>query len=209
MIAPIRTECLHHDAENNPDTFSAMLHPIRRQASIAFRRYRSEAREELIQEVIANSYRAWVRLIKRGRADVALPTPLAQFAIRQVRAGRKVGSRQSRLDLLSPSARRIHGFTIGQLDHRDDHSDTWQQLLVEDRRSGPSETAAVRIDMAAWFQTLSRRNRRIANALALGGSTGSVARQFGISHGRVSQLRRWFRQQWEQFQEGRLVGPAA
>ena len=56
MIAPIRTECLQHDAEWNPDNFSAMLEPIRRQASIAFRYCRSEAREELIQEVIANSY---------------------------------------------------------------------------------------------------------------------------------------------------------
>ena len=208
MIAPIRTDCLHHDAGCDPDKFLAMLQPIRRQASIAFRRCRSEAREELIQEVIANSYRAWVRLVKRGRADVALPTPLAQFAIRQVRAGRRVGSRQSRLDILSPSARRIHGFTIGRLDHRDDHSDTCQQLLVEDRRSGPAETAAIRLDVAGWFRTLSRRNRRIANALALGGSTGSVARQFGVSCGRVSQLRRWFRLQWEQFQEGRLVGRA-
>lgn len=206
MIAPIRTECLQHDAEWNPDNFSAMLKPIRRQASIAFRYCRTEAREELIQEVIANSYRAWVRLVKRGRADVAFPTRLAQFAIRQVRAGRKVGSRQNTLDLLSPSARRIHGFTIGRLDHRDNHSDTWQEMLVEDRRSGPSETAAVRIDVAAWFRMLSKRNRRIAKALALGGSTQSVARQFGISQARVSQLRRWFRRHWEQFQEGHLVG---
>ena len=75
------------------DRFLAMLPQIRRQALAAFRRQRSEAREELIQEVVANSYRTWVLLVRRGKESVAYPTPLAQYAIRQVRDGRRVGGR--------------------------------------------------------------------------------------------------------------------
>jgi hypothetical protein len=103
MIAPLRTNCLQPDADFDPDQFLTLMRQIRRQASIAFRHRNAEARKELIEDVIANAYRAWVRLVKRGRAEMAFPTPLAQFAIRQVRAGRKVGSRQSTLDIiLSP-----------------------------------------------------------------------------------------------------------
>ena len=72
-----------------------MLPQIRRQASFAFRGLGAELREELIQEVIANAYRSFHRLVQQGKQAVAFPTPLAQFAIRQVRAGRRVGSRQN------------------------------------------------------------------------------------------------------------------
>ena len=92
MIAPLRDRTVEHNARR-PDQFLAMLPQIRRQASIAFCHRGAEARDELIQEVIANAYRAWVRLVKRERAEMAFPTPLAQFAIRQVRAGRRVGIR--------------------------------------------------------------------------------------------------------------------
>ncbi len=73
---------------------------------------------------------------------------------------------------------------------------------MEDHRSGPAETAAARIDVAAWFHALSPQNRRIAQALALGEPTAEVARQFGVSPGRISQLRVDFRRSWEQLQGG-------
>ena len=63
------------------------------------------------------------------------------------------------------------------------------RLLVEDRKAGPAETAAARMDLAAWFGTLTKRNRKIAKALALGEPTAAAAKKFGISPGRISQLR--------------------
>jgi hypothetical protein len=41
----------------------------------------------------------------------------------------------------------------------------------------------------------------VLDALAVGGRTGEVARRFGISQGRVSQLRRVFAVKWKQFHE--------
>ncbi len=73
-------------------------------------------------------------------------------------------------------------------------------MLCEDRRAGPAETAAARLDLADWFRKLSPRNRRIARALALGEQTNVVAQRFGLTAGRISQLRAWFRNHWEQFQ---------
>ena len=42
----------------------------------------------------------------------------------------------------------------------------------------------------------------LPEALALGEQTAAVARQFGVSPGRISQLRVDFRKNWEQFQAG-------
>jgi DNA-binding CsgD family transcriptional regulator len=166
---------------------------------------RAEARDELTAEVVANAYCAFVRLARRGKLASAYATPLAQFAIRQVRDGRRVGCRQNAKDIMSCCARRIHGFKIERTVQKDLHTGTWNQLLVEDRRAGPAETAAARLDLAAWLRTLSKRNRQIAKALSFGETTDGVARQFGLSAGRVSQLRAWLREQWEQFQGGRKL----
>ena len=202
MIAPLRTDCLQPDAQFDADQFLAMLPRIRRQASIAFRHRGAEAREELIQEVTANAYQAWVRLVQRGDAALAFPTPLAQFAIRQVRAGRRVGSRTSSLDILSGNARRARGLIVESLDQLDPQTGTLNHLLIEDRRAGPAETAAARMDVREWLGTLMKQHRRIAKALALGETTNVLAREFGCSPARISQLRRWFRQHWERFQTG-------
>jgi hypothetical protein len=200
MIALSRTNARNHQPDSVQHTFLAMLPQIRRQAWMAFRNQRAEARAELIQEVVANAYCAFAQLVRCGKQAVAYPTPLAQFAIRQVRAGRRVGSRLNQQDLLSPYARRIQGFTIERLDQQDQPRGTWRQILVEDQHAGPAETAAARIDVTAWLGTLSRRQCQIAKALALGASTEEVARQFGICPARISQLRSWFRQRWERFQ---------
>jgi len=187
-----------------------MLQQIRRQASIAFRRFSSEAREELVQEVTANAYRAWDLLMRRGKESVAYATPLARYAIRQVREGRRVGGHQNAQDILSTSAIKLHGFKVERLDQKDQLTGAWKELLVEDRRAGPAEVAAARLDLAAWYRTLSKRNRQIASALSMGETTADVARRYALSPGRVSQLRVWLRRHWEQFQgDNPLVGCVA
>ena len=149
-------------------------------------------------------------LCSKAKQAVAFPTPLAQFAIRQVRAGRRVGSRLNSLDILSGNARRTRGLIVESLDQRDPQSGTLNHLLIEDRHAGPAETAAARMDVRAWLGTLSRQQRRIAKALALGETTNVVARKFGVSPARISQLRSWFRQHWERFQAGtKAAGCAA
>jgi hypothetical protein len=199
MIAPIRTESAQ-DQESVHERFLAMLPQIQRQARLAFRDYGAEARQEMTQEVVASAFCMFVRLVQRCNEAAAYPTPLAQFAIRRVRSGRCIGSPMNVNDVLSTHCCLAQGLTIERLDQR--QSDSWDQQLVESRHAGPAETAAARIDVAAWLRTLSRRDRRIAQALASGERTCVVARRFGLSTGRISQLRAWFRAAWDRFQGG-------
>ena len=100
------------------------------------------------------------------------------------------------------------GIRVGRLDHYDTETDEWKEVLVEDRRAGPAETACCRIDFADWLTSLSRRYRRIATTLAQGESTGATAKRFKVSSGRMSQIRRELRESWEEFQGEPEAGAA-
>jgi hypothetical protein len=73
-------------------------------------------------------------------------------------------------------------------------------VLVEDRHAGPADTAAARIDIGEWFDSLPKHKRRIAKTLATGETTKTTARKFGVSPGRISQTRRELQQAWQEFQ---------
>ena len=103
-------------------------------------------------------------------------------------------------DVSSAYAQQAKGFTVERLDRYDAENDEWREILIEDRRSGPAETAAARLDIGQWFASLPRKKRRIAESLARGECTKTAARKFRVSSGRISQLRREFQDSWEEFQ---------
>jgi hypothetical protein len=196
MIATVSKSKRKTASRHRNDKFLAMLPEIRKQAGFTFRRVPFDAREELVQEVVAQAYSLFVRLCQRRKLALVFPTPLAQFAIKKVRAGRRLGSRGNIRDLMSPRAAVMKGFKIEHLDQR---TGQWREALVEDRTAGPAQIAETRIDFASWLSTLSNRDRQLAEKLAFGETTGCVARTFRISAGRVSQLRRDLCKSWRAF----------
>lgn len=192
MIASAPT---HRDEAH--DQFLALLPKIRRQAALAFRSQPPDTRDDLIQEAVANAYVAYRRLVELGKRDIVFPTPLARYAVRQVRSGRRVGTRLNTRDVLSPANRRVVVESLVQFDPVDR---VWKETLVEDRHAGPAETAAVRIDFARWFRSLPIKRRHIAALLAGGATTKAAARKSNLSPGRVSQVRRELEEAWARFQ---------
>ena len=90
--------------------------------------------------------------------------------------------------------------TVERLDVFDEREGEWKEVLLEDRHAGPAETAAARIDIAEWFARLPKKKRRIAQTLAKGETTKRTARQFRVTPGRISQMRRELQQAWRDFQ---------
>jgi hypothetical protein len=181
-------------------TFEELLPAITKQASVAFRDSPPCEREEQVAETIANCYLAYTRLLERGLGHVIYPTPLATYAIKQVHAGRRVGTKLNVKDVSSEYCRQRKRIRIERLDHYDRDEGGWQEILVEDRRATPADVAATRLDFAAWLQTLRRKERRVAELLSTGESTKVAARRFRISPARISQLRRELRDCWLTFQ---------
>jgi hypothetical protein len=196
MIAHART------IRTREDRFLEMLPQIRDQARHAFRKEQPERGEELLAETLANCWVAFARLMDRGLGDVIYPTPLVQYAIKQVRDGRRVGGKLNANDVSSAYAPRRKNFVLKTLDLFDEVEHQWKEVLVEDKHAGPADTAASRLDFADWLRLLPRRLRRIAETLATGETTKRAAKRFRVSPGRISQLRRELQQNWQDFRGG-------
>lgn len=190
------------------DKFVSLLPSIQNQAGVAFRSEPSERRQELIAEVCANCWVAFVGLIERGLEDVIYATPLAQYAIKQVRSGRKVGIKANVNDITSRHCQVRKGVRVGRLDHYDMDEEDWKEVLIEDRHAGPAQTAIARIDISHWFEQLKPRDRAIASFLALGNGTKDTAKEFRVSPGRIAQKRREFLERWGHFQNESMATAA-
>ena len=197
MIAPASST--REASQDDNELFLAMLPAIERHAHRYFGGRPREQREELVASTVALAFAMFVRLVNRGKADVAYPSPLAIYACRQVLAGRSLGTRLNVRDVTSRHCRIRKGVHVERLDLFDKEEGAWREILVEDRKSTPADIAAARIDVPSFFATLTPRSRLMAEALAGGESTAGVAKQFRVSAARISRLRRQLHEKWLQF----------
>ena len=169
----------------------------------AKRYHGAERREELVAEAIATALVAFVHLVELGKADLAYPSVLAQYAVAQVRAGRRTATRANSRDVCSRACQAKNGFTVEQLDNRNGNP-VWQDALADNSRTPVPDAVAFRLDFPEWLRSMPARDRRIVEALSTGRTTNEVSRRFAVTPGRVSQLRREFCESWRTF-HGELV----
>jgi DNA-binding NarL/FixJ family response regulator len=180
--------------------FLAMLPKIVAHCRVCFRGLLAEAREEAIQDAISHALAAYVRLVDQDKADCGFPTVLARHAVGHVRDGRMVGARQNSRDLLSRKAQLTKRFLVQQFSCFDEGRHLWSEAVIEDHRTPVPEQAAFRIDFPTWLDMLSKRDRRIAEELAVGQTTTEVAQRLGVSSARISQKRLELQTSWRVFQ---------
>ena len=160
----------------------AMLPTIIRVAKRAFRSYDPEAKQEAVQNVVANTCAAVAGLAKRGKLDLAYPTVLAKFGIRQTLDHRKTGSSLNIKDVLSKYCQEHKGVTVERIDRFNDLEDCWEEAVVQDTRNAPvPEVVAFRVDFRNWLKSLHPRDRKVARYLSLGHRTSDAARKFKVS----------------------------
>ena len=181
--------------------FVDMLPTIIRYAKASFRNLDSDAREDLVQECIANCLVAFVRLVERDKQSIAYPNVLAMYAVKQIKDGRRVGKRACVNDVYDIHAKVSGGYQLYHIGSPRDQRVGWRNQLIENKRTSPADLAAFKLDFNAWLPSLSRRDRCVAEDLAMGERTGDVAKKYGVSPSRVSQLRRRLQESWEQFIE--------
>jgi hypothetical protein len=200
----------------HPDDFLPLMTVVQRHAAVVFRGLPQVEREEAIAEAVAAAFVAYRRLCDRGIDPVReFPSMMASYAVLQVKDGRQVGSRRSSKDVLSARAQRRHGFHVESLpissrrSLEDLHSavggqremDVFEERLHENRRTPVPEQAAFRIDWPQFLRSLSRRDQRLALFLSMGNSAKQAAGKFGVSPGRVTQLRHSWSRQWHRINE--------
>jgi hypothetical protein len=178
---------------------TTMLPTITRIARQNFSHLDPEGKAEATAEVVAAAFIMFVGLVRDGREALAFPSVLGMYGVRRVRIGRAAATPMNVRDVSSLYCQLQKGVTVERLDRYDRSEDTWQEVLVEDRHSGPAEIAAARMDFAAWLRSLTKRDRKYAEILATGETTGEAAKQCRVSPSRISQTRRQLMESWQEF----------
>lgn len=187
--------------------FLAILPQVERHALFAFRNVKDPGRfDDSVQETLALCWLWACRLWEKGRDAREFPTTLASFATRHVRSGRSfVGKNHVTKDALSPVAQAMQGFLVKALPSIEAQTGSpWQAALMDNTQSPPDEQAAFRIDFPAFLESLTDRDRRVAEDMMSGDTTRDLAARHRVSPARISQLRREFKDDWEAFTADRM-----
>lgn len=181
--------------------FLKILPRIEAHARICFRHLRCpHRRADAVAECIGLCWKWFLRLAQRGKDGSEFASMLATYAVKQVRSGRRLTGQAKSKDAMNPNAQRQKGFTVGKLPDRSTLTgNPLAEALRDNTRSEVPDQVAFRLDFPAWLGTHSERNRRIAQAMMLGLATKELAKRFGISPSRVSQLRLEFHDDWQHF----------
>ncbi len=175
--------------------FVAMLPEIEQKLRLAFCRLDPDAREDAIEEGIVHSLLAYLRLDEQDRAEVTTPSSLAWYSSRLVKRGRPTSGKMNGKEPLSRYGQISNAIKVER------QPSNWIDAMVADKRASVSDQVAARMDVGAWFATLTKRMKEVAKDLAFGCSTSEVAKKHGVSAGRISQLRRMLEESWAAFQQ--------
>ena len=181
--------------------YLALLPRLEAHGRIAFRHLPClDLRAEALQEMRALAWKWVVRLMQRGRDPLQFPAALVTFAARAVRSGRRLVGQEPAKDVLSPLAQRRRGFAVGPLPPfttAGDHPLT--EALKDNTRTPVPDQVQFRLDFPQWRRSRSPRDRRVIDRMLQGDRTRDLARRFGVSPARVSQLRRDYSEDWHRF----------
>jgi hypothetical protein len=170
-------------------------------------------RDDFVSEAVALAWKWFRRAAERGKDPGRFAGALASLAVKAVRSGRRLCGQERARDVLSPLAQRRRGFAVECLHASpttpglgccgnprwQDYLDAFEERLRDNTQTPVFDQVVFRCDFRDWLAALPDRDRRVAAGLMAGGGTGEVAREVGLSPGRVSQLRRELHGGWLAF----------
>jgi hypothetical protein len=191
--------------------FLLLLPRIVTHARIVFRGVRCPVKQEdRVQECVALGWKWFLRLSEQGKDVFNFPMAFAALLARAVRCGRKLCGQERAGDVLSFVAQQRRGFRVERLPSStrspheqlfaDPHGqallDALEERLRDNTVTPPPDAAAFRVDWPSFLRGLTQRDRDLALFLSLGHSGRAAAAKFGLSPGRVTQLRRRWCREW-------------
>jgi hypothetical protein len=194
--------------------FLELLPAIETHGSIYFRHLRCPHKKaDAIQEMRALAWKWFIRLTQRGKDVNEFLTTFNSFLARAVNSGRRLAGMSKAKDVMNPIAQLRHGIKVERLatstlasfeqlyslPHGHEMQDTFEERLQDNTVTPVFDQVQFRIDFPSWLMTLTDRDRRVIEDLMVGERTSDVADKYGLTAGRISQLRREFVQDWTRF----------
>lgn len=199
MIAPLKTPVSADEQVNA--RFLTLLPGIKSYAWRAFQDYGHDRRDDAVGEVVAWAFVLVKQLAEQGRLDEAFATPIAMYAIKRYREGRRVGSGQNSTDVTSPHCQLLGRAKIRNAGLARHIADSFEsEASAADARYPVHKIVQLRIDFfQTWLMQQSQRDQEIIRDLARGETTNDVSRKHGVSAGLISQYRRRYAESWYSF----------
>jgi len=184
---------------------------IHEHAQINFRYIRDPGRrDDAIQDVIGIGWKHWLAAIRHGKDPKEFVSAVADFAVRQVRSGRKLTGQERAKDVMSPVAQRRKNFTVKSLPsslarpydeicsnpHGQEKMDVVEERLTDNTITPPPDQAAFREYWRLFLERLGDKKREIVVDMAGGEGTNELAAKHKVSAGRISQVRREAAELW-------------
>ena len=195
--------------------FLALLPKLQTHAQIIFRDIACpDKKADLICETTALAWKWYLRLAARGKDVMQFPMVFIYLVGRAVRSGRRLCGHERAKDVLSPVAQRCHHFKAESLSpstptalddlysqpYAQEMQDAFEERLRDNLQTPVPDQVAFRLDWPRFLRTLTQRDRDLVGHLSLGNSGKWVAARFGLTEGRVSQLRQRWCREWRLFQ---------
>lgn len=183
------------------EKFLELMPKIVKFAKYAFKNFDADRQEDAIQSVLVTAFENVKQLGEQGRLDDCFVTPITKFAIGRYREGRPGGVPSCGTDVTSERCRYLGRSTVKNYGLATEIADSFESMATAtDARYPVHKTVALRIDfMQDWYRQQTPRDQEIIRDLAMGETTNDVSRKFGISAGRVSQLRKTYANSWFTF----------
>ena len=189
--------------------FLELMPKIIKNAKYAFQNYAADRQDEAIQSVLVTAFENVKQLAEQGRLDDAFATPISRFAIGRHREGRPGGVPSCSTDVTSERCRWLGRSTVKNYGLALQIADSFESMATAtDARYPVHKTVALRIDFFEnWLKNQTPKDQEIIKDLAYGHSTNDVSRKYGLSAGRISQLRKSYATSWYQFVSDKKEAP--
>ena len=194
--------------------FLKVLPAIEAHGRIYFRHLKAgDAKEEAIQEMRALGWRWFIALETHGKDISAIKGGFVALLAKAVNSGRSLTGKAKNKDVMDRHNQKRHGYNVENLPASMAQPienlygtvagqrimDSWEERLQDNSLTPVPEQAAFRIDFARWVKQFKGRDRRILRRMLEEAKGCELSREFGISAGRVTQLRREYKLRWERF----------
>jgi hypothetical protein len=181
--------------------FLAILPRIVRHARFHFRDLRCRHRQDdAVAETVALAWHWFRRLAQRGKDASRFPVAFANYAARAAKNGRRLCGQEKTKDPLSPLAQQRRGFAVQSLPMASSmNGNLFDEALAHNTQTPVPDQVSFRLDFPAWRLQRCERDRRLIDELMVGERTLDVARRYGLTPARISQLRRVFYHDWRVF----------
>jgi DNA-directed RNA polymerase specialized sigma24 family protein len=163
-----------------PPPFETIMPEIETRSRRHYSRLHGAAQDDAVQESVCQAFALYDSAVRRGNFRFT-PCSLAWYANRAVDEGRKFTGGTIKKDALD------RGRAVGIDALNADGQNIFAEALIQ-RQTSPLDAARIAIDWPAFTSTLDERSRRMVTELAVGSTKTEIAREAGLSNGRVSQI---------------------